>query len=83
MYCLAVVPQSLLREPFRHSCGLGAFRPCVAVGMQGNAFNAKLTAALPKLRRTVASPHAGQIRKQHAFGGQVFEHVQSLRAQVD
>ena len=51
--------------------------------MQRDAGDAKLAAPLPKLRRTVASPHAGQIRKQHPFGGQVFEHVQSLRAQVN
>jgi hypothetical protein len=41
--------------------------------MQGDAFNAKLAAALAKLRGTVSGAHAGQIGKQRAFPGQVFE----------
>jgi len=65
---LAVVPQSLLGESFRVAACLGAFRPCVAVTVQRNAGDAKLAATLPKLCRTVASPHAGQTRKQHAIG---------------
>src|ERR1035438_2660256 len=83
MHGLAVVPQSLLRESFRVADGLGTFRPCVAVAVKRDASNAQLAAALPKLRRTVASPHARQIRKQHSFRWQVFEQVQCLRAQVD
>jgi len=47
-----------------------------AIPLKRDAFNAKLAAALPKLRGPVASPHAGQIREQHAFAGQVFEQVQ-------
>ena len=50
--------------------------------MQRNACDAKLAAPLPKLRGPISGPHAGQIRKQHALGGQVFEHVQGVRAQM-
>jgi hypothetical protein len=46
--------------------------------MQGNAFNAMLTATLSEFRRLVASPHAGQIRKQHAFGGWIFMRIPSV-----
>ena len=45
MHGLAVVPQSLLREPFRVANGLGTFRPSVAVAVQRHAVNAKLPAA--------------------------------------
>ena len=43
---LAVVSQCLLREPFWHPDGLGAFRPSVAVAVQRYADNPKLTAHL-------------------------------------
>ena len=42
---LAVVSQSLLREPFRVAHYLCAFRPGIAVAVQGHAGNAKLAAA--------------------------------------
>ena len=83
MHGLAVVPQSLLREPFRVADRLGSFRPCVAVAVKRDASNAQLAAALSELRGSVASPHARQIRKQHSLRWQVFEQVQCLRAQVD
>ena len=75
MHRFAAVPQSLLRESFRVANGLRPFRPCVAVAVERDAFNAVLAAALAKLRDAVAGAHAGQIRKQHAFGRQVFEQV--------
>jgi hypothetical protein len=45
--------------------------------------DAKLAATLPELRGSVASPHAGQVRKQRALGGQVFEHIQRLCSQMN
>ena len=51
--------------------------------MQRYSQNAQAPAALAKLRGPVPRAHTRQIRKQHAFGGQVFEHVQRLAAQMD
>jgi hypothetical protein len=82
MHGLAVVAQSLLRETFRITYGLCAFRPSVAVTVQCHADNAKLAATRRKFRGAVAGPHAGQIRKQRAFAGQVFEQIQRLAAQM-
>ena len=64
------------------AAGLGAFRPRVAVAVQRNAGDAKLAAPLPELGGPVPGPHAGQIRKQNALGGQVFEQVQSFLPQM-
>jgi len=62
MHRFAVVPQSLLREPFGITHGLGAFGPSVSVTMERDACDPELTAMLPKLRRPIAGAHAGQIR---------------------
>jgi len=61
---------------------LGSFRPCVAVAAERHFGDTKLAAARAKFRGAIASPHAGQIRKQYTFGGQVFEQVQRFRAQM-
>jgi len=58
MHRLAVVAQSLLREPFWVTDGLGSFRPCVAVTVERYAGDAKLTATRSELGGAVASPHA-------------------------
>jgi len=58
MHRLAVVPQSLLRKPFRVANSFGTFRPGVAVTVERDA---KLLAPLLKLRGAVAGAHAGQI----------------------
>jgi hypothetical protein len=42
-----------------------------------------LTEARAKFRGAVASTDAGQIWKQRAFAGQVFEQIQRLAAQVN
>jgi hypothetical protein len=61
MHRLAVVPQNLLRKPFRVANSFGTFRPGAAVTVERDASNAKLLAPLLKLRGAVAGAHAGQI----------------------
>jgi len=46
MHGLAVVAQSLLREPFRVADGLGAFRPGVAVAVERDAFATDLVVSV-------------------------------------
>ena len=83
MHGLAVVPQSLLGESFRVAACLGTFRPSVAVAVKRDAFDAKPTAALPEFRGAVARADGGQIWEQRTFGGQILEHIQGVRAQVN
>ena len=72
---LAVVAQRFLRESFGIPGRFCAFGTGISVTMQRNAFDFELPATLFELRRPVPCPHAGQIRGQDAFAGQVSEQV--------
>ena len=75
---LAVVAQIHLRIPFGIARRFCPFRPCVAVAVQRNSFDAQTNAALMKFRRPVARADSPQIGKQWAAARQVaqdFRHV--------
>ncbi len=75
---LAVVAQVHLRISFGIARCFCPFRPCVAVAMQRDAFDAQTNAALMKFRRPVARADGAQIRKQGTAPRQVaqdFRHV--------
>ena len=77
---VAVVPQSLLRKPFRVANSFGTFRPGVAVTVERDA---KLLAPLLKLRGAVAGAHAGQITGPSAAVGGVRSRRVSWGCQFD
>ena len=58
-----------------NSASLGSFCPSIAIAVQRCAGDAKLAAALGKLRRTVANMDPVQIWKRYSFRRQVFEYV--------
>src|SRR5687767_12303829 len=64
---LAIVSQSDLRPPLRVACLLRAFRPRIAVAVQGHAFDAESLATLLELGCAVAAANGAQIRKQVAI----------------
>src|SRR2546429_8798986 len=84
----AVVPKSLLCEPFGVAGFLGAFRPGIPVRMQRDAFDSQSNTTLVEFGRTVTGPDTSQIRKQRStvgkraeqFGGLLVKSHQRNRA---
>ncbi len=64
MHRLAVVSQSLLREPFRIANCLCPFRPGVAVAVQRHALNAEADTVSLELGGAISGAHGLQIRRQ-------------------
>ena len=70
---LAVVPQSLLRESFRHACHLCPLGPSVAVTVQGDTLDAQKAAASAELGGTVSGVGCGDGWKQWPLGGELVQ----------
>src|SRR5262245_34814385 len=76
------MPQRFLRKALRVADRFRAFRPGVAVAVEGHTLDAELPATLAEFSGAVAGAHAREISKQQAFRWQIPELVQRLLAKM-
>ena len=83
MHRLAVVPQSLLREPFRVATFQSPFRPRIPIRMQRHTRNFQPDTALTKLRCPVPSAYGAKVREKQPNRRTPFQEGLDFRAKAN